>query len=1088
VTDQPIDNIVPLQREQPQWMSDSFVNFLAGLGVAGRDKFASQNYVHTPLTVMELEAAYRSDWVAKKIVTIPAWDMTREWRHWEADPDQIELLEEAEKKLFVQQKLQQAMIKARLYGGAVIIIGVDAGAPEDELDPEMVTQDSLKFLHVVSRHNIRAGPIIKDISSKYFGEPEYYEARQEPASQSFQQTIETVTPQYTQRQVKLHPSRVVRLIGLDTADQMLMDVWGDSVLQPVNDAVKMCGLVTGSLATLVAELKVDVIKIPELKSIMSTAAGERKMIARFMAANSAKSVINTIMIDGNEEWERIQANLTGVPETMMAYMQIAAGAADIPATRFLGMSPAGLNATGESDIRNYYDRLAAEQTTILTPTLNVLDEVLIRSALGDRPPEVWYDWNSLWQLNATEKAAIALQKAQAYQIDVNAAQLPPVALANARANQLMEDGVYPGLEKALEDAALEGDTIESQNGEAELPPEMEMMQAMPPPGQPGGPPPGPGQIPGAPPPMPPAGGNVVTLKPKKSFDAAPDDDEDIDDFNQCHNQSGEEGGEFCGEGSGGESGAGKVGGKGGGSPKPAKSDVHREAKSALERGKKAIGEGLKKLFGKGEPVKGNKGTPAAKKSEGTPAKAAKKDPAKPAKAAKTAKAPKAAKPDRGKAKSERKAAAAQKKLASAAKKSERETAKGAKKAERAAAKGQKAEARAAKKTAGQEKRAAKKEAAGAKKAERQSKAAAKKEASAAKKSERQKAAAAKKEANAAKAAAKKEAAAAKKAAAQKAKEQKRPKSKEKPEKEKPDKSKFTATPKKEAGGGGGGEKGKAKGGGGKEGAGGGGKGSAPKQQPKQQKEAPAKKEAAPPKETTKPQPKPEQKPGMTPKEYREALEKWREEERERLRRSLGLDSLVIHYGDADNPQLCDQCGGYHLCSACGGALFDHNQCHGPDGKFCSDPSGGPTRSEQRKEKAFERAAKSAFGGGEGKSWDFPREEKPKGKYESLGEAGERAKRNSERERKALRNEAERRLENLVKQMQKEATVKPEDIAKALAQAAVGLGKAGKWAYGKLRKSKAAAPKPPPPPVKRGRGRPRTRMIGPKRPRGRPRKH
>ena len=49
------------------------------------------------------------------------------------------------------------MIKARLYGGAAIIIGVDAGRPEDELDLEKVGQDSLKFLHVVSKQQIRAG-------------------------------------------------------------------------------------------------------------------------------------------------------------------------------------------------------------------------------------------------------------------------------------------------------------------------------------------------------------------------------------------------------------------------------------------------------------------------------------------------------------------------------------------------------------------------------------------------------------------------------------------------------------------------------------------------------------------------------------------------------------------------------------------------------------------------------------------------------------------------------------------------------------------------------------------------------------------
>jgi uncharacterized protein len=569
-SDIPIDNVVPLPPTGEVRWADSFVNMLAGLGVPGRDKFAGQNYVHTPLNVLELESAYRSDWIARKVVTIPAWDMTREWRSWQADPDQIELLEGVEKTLFIQQKLQAALIKARLYGGAVIIIGVDAGKPEEELDLEQVGQDSLKFIHIVSRNQIRAGPIIRDISSKYFGQPEYYEARNEPAPKTFEQEVETsrVTREFGNIQVKVHPSRVIKLIGMDTADQMLSEIWGDSVLQPVNDAVKMCGLVTGSLATLVAELKVDVIKIPELKSILSTQAGTTKMINRFSAANAAKSVINTIMIDGNEEWQRIQASLTGVPETLLTYMQIAAGAADIPATRFLGMSPTGLNATGESDIRNYYDRLAAEQETILTPTMTVLDEVLIRSALGDRPPEVWYEWNSLWQLSDAEKADIALKKAQAYQIDVMTAQLPTVALANARANQLIEDGVYPGLEKALEEAALEGDTIEEHNAEPEMDPAMEAMKllaesgAAPPPGQPGGPP---GGFPG--------GGKVVPIGKKKApppgfparraaGDSEPDlvDEDDVSRETGDHNENHDpKTGEFSSGSGGSAGGSGKTG-------------------------------------------------------------------------------------------------------------------------------------------------------------------------------------------------------------------------------------------------------------------------------------------------------------------------------------------------------------------------------------------------------------------------------------------------------------------------------------------------------------------------------------------------
>lgn len=456
------DNVVNMPPTDNVRWADSYVNLLAGLGMPGRDKFMSQSYTFTPLSVLELEQAYRGDWIARKAVDVPAFDMTREWRNWQADPDQIQLLEAVEKTLLVQQKVQQALIKARLYGGAAIIIGVDAGDPQEELDLDTVTKDSLKFLHVVSRNQISVGPVIYDISSRYYGQPEYYEAQSRPIDKSFQ-TSDPSDPNFSKTNVRLHPSRVIKLIGMDIADQQLNMVWGDSVLQAVNDAIKMCGLVSGSLATLVAEMKIDIISVPELKSILATKEGERKMIARFAAANAAKSVINTVLLDGNEKWQRVEANLAAAPEVLSTYLQIASGAVDIPAGRFLGLPHRGLNVTGEADFRNYYDRLSSEQTVVLTPAMTPLDEVLIRSALGDRPPEIWYEWNSLWQLSDGDKADIALKKAQAYQIDVNAAQLPPVALANGRANQLIEDGVYPGLEKALEDCASEGDTIEEQN-------------------------------------------------------------------------------------------------------------------------------------------------------------------------------------------------------------------------------------------------------------------------------------------------------------------------------------------------------------------------------------------------------------------------------------------------------------------------------------------------------------------------------------------------------------------------------------------------------------------------------------------------
>ena len=231
--------------------------------------------------------------------------------------------------------------------------------------------------------------------------------------------------------------------------------WGDPLLQMIHDAVNSAGTVAGSIATLISEAKLDVIKIPGLTEIFATSEGTNKLIKRFSEANVAKSVINGIVMDAQEEWERIGVNFGGMPEILQMYLQIAAGAADIPMTRFAGMSPGGLNATGASDLQNYYDRIASDQQLRLTPALEKLDRAIVQSALGTADENIFYTWNSLWQMTDAEKATIAKTKADTAMVDANSGLIPFEALVQGRCNQLIEDGTYPGLEAGIEEAIAE---------------------------------------------------------------------------------------------------------------------------------------------------------------------------------------------------------------------------------------------------------------------------------------------------------------------------------------------------------------------------------------------------------------------------------------------------------------------------------------------------------------------------------------------------------------------------------------------------------------------------------------------------------
>ena len=455
-----MSNVV-VRPEQSFWHRtltlDTFKNFLSGLGVPDRDKAVHQLFTLDPVNLEQLEAAYRGNWLSRKIVDIPAFDSCREWRDWKAEQDQIEKIEKAERSFNLQFKLMQGVARARLYGGAALIMGVKRQNWEDELDLDKVGKGDLAFVHVVGRWQLQSGPLIRDITSPWYGEPEYYLRATVPivTNPKLQGEDQGVKPSDG---LMIHPSRVVRLVGAEYPDpERAPDTWGDSSLQVVIDEVKNAGLVGGSIAALTAKANVDVIKLPGLTQLLATDKGTRNLIERFANANAAKSVVNALLIDTQDDWQQLQVSFSGLPQVLQMYLAVAAGAADIPATRLLGKAPEGMNSTGDSDLRNYYDRLSSDQAMRLTPLISRLDEVLLRNVFGERDEKISYEWAPLWQMDDIQKANVELAKSQAHQIDVQAGLISPDALRQGRENQLIEDGVYPGLEAALQEAEKAGE-------------------------------------------------------------------------------------------------------------------------------------------------------------------------------------------------------------------------------------------------------------------------------------------------------------------------------------------------------------------------------------------------------------------------------------------------------------------------------------------------------------------------------------------------------------------------------------------------------------------------------------------------------
>lgn len=423
--------------------NDSLRSMVAGLGDPFRDKMATASYGLQYIDDYQLAAIYKSNWLGKKIVKIPALDAIRKGRDWQAEQDQIEAIEAEQNRLGFWHKLLEVKVKARLWGGAALFIGTGEQDLMQALNVERTGKGGVKYLTALSRRDVAAGPIDQNVLSEFYGKPSYYEVTGNSSM------------------VRIHPSRFAVFIGEPHGDNLLNfgvnEGWGDSIIESIYSAMKNADATAANIASLVFEANVDVFRIPEFMNGLADPEYRSRLLERFSLAATAKGINRALVLDKEEEYERKQVSFATLPEVMQSFLQMAAGAADIPVTRLLGQSPAGMSATGESDMNNYYDRVASIQTLEVTPALYRLDECLIRSALGSRPGEVFYKWSPLKQMTEKELAEIGKMNAETAKTLADTGIFTPVELRTVVTNQLVESSFYPGLDQAVADTDAKGE-------------------------------------------------------------------------------------------------------------------------------------------------------------------------------------------------------------------------------------------------------------------------------------------------------------------------------------------------------------------------------------------------------------------------------------------------------------------------------------------------------------------------------------------------------------------------------------------------------------------------------------------------------
>lgn len=411
---------------------DDLSNVMSGLGT-GRDKNAYQRFTLRMVSAAEVVTAYRSSGLTRKVHDIYPLEMTRAGRDWQTTGNELDSLWGEEKRLKLWAKLRELLQKARLFGGAALYIGVNRGSPSDPITASQMRAGDLKFIHVLSSSQLQAGPVERDPSSEFFGEPEFYRLTDS-------------------RNTLVDPSRIIPLIGQANPDpQNSSSFWGDPLLMSLWTALTNSDLVHQTAAALLPEIKADTISIQNLGTLLMSGEGEQQVVKRIAAASLMQSMFNVRLLDGGDgtqgnpgdKWETRQLNLTGFPQFMEAFISRVAAETDIPVTRLAGTSPGGLNQSGNNEQRDFEKAVSSKQETELRPVLERLDPFIAASSGVAKLP--YWSFAPLSQLSEGERWDIEKKRAETVQIYVNTGAFNADDLAASARVAMSESDMWPGL-------------------------------------------------------------------------------------------------------------------------------------------------------------------------------------------------------------------------------------------------------------------------------------------------------------------------------------------------------------------------------------------------------------------------------------------------------------------------------------------------------------------------------------------------------------------------------------------------------------------------------------------------------------------
>lgn len=401
---------------------DGYVNLLNKYGTK-QDNSEAYKFEREPVIPdMQLTGLYEGNGLFSKIIDTPAEEALKHGFDLNLKSDEVNaFVEDALDDLEWEEKAATAIKWARLYGGALIVMLIDDGRGlEEPVDWEHIR--SIDELRVYERSIVQP-----DSSSLYqqdyggkgvgnrvskFGQPEYY-------------YVSSIYGSF-----KVHESRCLvfrnGVLPEQTSNATYL-FWGMPEYVRIRRALRETVTAHTDSVKLLERSVQAIYSMKGLASLLTTDDGENQVLKRLQLVDTSRGLLNSIAIDSEgEQYDFKTFQFSGVKDVIDATCNMLSALTNIPQTILFGRSPAGMNATGDSDFESYYNFVEKIQRLMLKRNLRTLLDVVFRAGIasGDvaEEPDYKLEFKPLWSLSDTEQATVDQTKAQTALVKAQTAQ------------------------------------------------------------------------------------------------------------------------------------------------------------------------------------------------------------------------------------------------------------------------------------------------------------------------------------------------------------------------------------------------------------------------------------------------------------------------------------------------------------------------------------------------------------------------------------------------------------------------------------------------------------------------------------------